>query len=113
MTGAAGDHRVVLRDDRGPQGTWSERATLSGAGLRVEGQSLRVEGQSLRGDDGYEFAVDVAPGQFPALLAALGAPAHADVLDALAAWSRGGGRGLTRLLQDAGVEHRLWNRVGG
>ncbi|MGY1794470.1 hypothetical protein ACI796_10825 [Geodermatophilus sp. SYSU D00525] len=106
MTGAAGDRRVVLRDDRGPQGTWSERATLSGAGLRVEGQSLR-------GDDGYEFAVDVAPGQFPALLAALGAPAHADVLDALAAWSRGGGRGLTRLLQDAGVEHRLWNRVGG
>ncbi|MGY1830114.1 hypothetical protein ACI8AA_06740 [Geodermatophilus sp. SYSU D01180] len=106
MTGATGDRRVVLRDDRGPRGTWSEWAALSGAGLRVAGQSLR-------GDDEYEFAVDVGPGQFPALLAALGAPADADVLDALLAWSRGGGRGLTGLLRDAGVEHRLWNRVGG
>ncbi|MGY1778070.1 hypothetical protein ACI8AV_19655 [Geodermatophilus sp. SYSU D00804] len=106
MTRAAGDRRVVLRDDRGPRGTWSEWATLSGAGLRVEGQSLS-------GDDEYEFAVDVAPGQVPALLAALGAPAAADVLDALVAYSRGGGRGLTRLLRDAGVEHRRWNRVGG
>ncbi|MGY1778796.1 hypothetical protein [Geodermatophilus sp. SYSU D01036] len=106
MTGGTGDRRGVLHDDRGPQDTWSEWAALPAAGLRVEGQSLR-------GDDVHESAVDVGPGQFPALLAALGAPADADVLDALAAWSRGGGRGLARSLQDAGVEHRLRNRVGG
>ncbi len=100
--------RAVSRDDRDPEGTWFEEATLSGSGLRIEGQSTWPDEDPSE----YGFAVDVAAERLPALLAALGAPADADVLDALVARYASGRRGLTQLMDDAGIDYGSWSRVG-
>jgi hypothetical protein len=50
--------------------------------------------------------------RFPALLAALGTPEDADLLDTLVACYRAGGRGLTTLMQEHGIEFGSWSRIG-
>jgi hypothetical protein len=106
---------VDLMQRRDPNGD-SRRLTASllpDGALRLEGQDLGpgVEAFFGAGNREYEYDIVVAAGDVPALLAALGA--QQDVLAALAASYRDEpDLGIVNFLDEHGIAHTFWSRVG-
>ena len=82
-----------------------------GDSLVLVGQDLNPDPEMLLGLREYEYGLTVAAADVPAVVAALGGPPGADVLDLLV--SRGEtvvGAGETHWLAAIGVEAEFWSR---
>lgn len=100
----------VLRDERGPRDSRQLEVTFSESGLRVDGWDLGDSVESFHGAGirEYEWIVDVATSDLPALRAHLGLTATEPLLDAL---ERVGASAVD--LGARAVKHTVvWSRLG-
>ncbi len=108
------EEQVTLRDFRDELGTRRLSATLTAGGdLRIDGQDLGrgVEEYWGSGCREYEWSWTVAAADVPQLKRALGG--RADVLIALRdRFSDDDAIGLKPFLEDNGIPHEVWSRVG-
>lgn len=100
----------VLRDEKRPGDSRYLAVTLTETGLRLEGHDLGdgvavVSGPDIRE---YEWTIDVATKDLPALRKALGASMIAPLLDVLA---RAGAAAVDKAIRE--VPHVVvWSRLG-
>ena len=108
------DRSVTLRDDRDKLGSRHLVASLSADGtLTIEGQDLGRGVEQAFGSGGYEYewAWTIRSEDIPQLIEAL--DAGEDVLAALATRISGDAFiGLGSFLEENGIPHEFWSRVG-
>jgi hypothetical protein len=104
------DRQVRLRDERDGRDIRVLTARREATGdLRLSGHDLGAGTGPVSGDGEYEWETVVPDAHIPALLAVLGAPAGADILDELAErWTGQASYDLERRIRNSGIPVRRW-----
>jgi len=102
--------KVSLRDEHNGEDHRYLDASLEPNGdLRISGQDLGPGTAPVSDDGEYEWEKIIAKEHIPALLALLGAPAEADILNELATrWTGRASYDLERHIRDSNIPVRYW-----
>lgn len=103
---------LVLRDEK----TAFERRELTvyahEGGIRVDGWELGDVTERVHGDREYEWTIDVAEHDLPALVTALGGAPGEDVFDAIRRTCSADPDRLQQVIMGANIPHAWWHRLG-
>jgi len=104
--------KLVLRDER----TATDRRTLvverRGRDLHIDGWELGDLCERVHGDREYEWTIDVAAADVPALVVALGGLRDEDVLAVIARACADRPERLVETIRARAIPHRFWMRLG-
>jgi len=105
--------RIVLRDEK----TDTDIRRLSvydhDGGIRIDGWDLGDQVEKYKGDREYEWMIDVAARDLPALVAALGGQRGEDVFEVIRRTCLDDPNRLQNvILYDPKVPHKWWSRQG-
>ena len=101
---------VLLREEHdGEDHRYLEPRLEPNGDMRISGQDIGPATAPVSPDGEYEWEKVIAEEHVPTLLALLGAPADADILDELAArWTGRGSYELERHIRESGIPVRFW-----
>ena len=104
--------KIVLRDEK--TATDIRRLTVYDheGGLRLDGWDLGDGVQAAFGAREYEWTLDVAASQWPALVTALGGTDGEDVFEVIRRTCSNEPERLHRAIVDAKIPHAWWHRIG-
>lgn len=104
--------KLVLRDEKTP--TDRRRLTVHDhdGGLRLDGWDLGDAVERAHGDREYEWTVDVAAHDLPALVAALGGAPGEDVFEVIRRSCSDDPDRLFRVIVEDRIPHTWWHRLG-
>lgn len=104
--------KIVLRDER--TATDTRRLTVydHDGGVRLDGWDRGDLVEQYQGDREYEWLVDVAARDVPALVAALGGAPDDDVFEVIRRTCTTDPDHLFRVILDRNIPHGWWHRIG-
>jgi hypothetical protein len=103
---------IVLRDEK--TATDIRRLIVQDheGGLRLDGWDLGDGVQAVYGSREYEWTLDVAASDLPALVTALGGAAGEDVFEVIRRTCADAPERLHRVIVDSAIPHVWWHRIG-
>jgi|MudIll2142460700_1097286.scaffolds.fasta_scaffold04173_6 hypothetical protein len=104
--------KIVLRDEQTATDVRQLTVYDHAGGLRLDGWDLGDATAAAHGDREYEWTLDVAARDLPALVKALGGAEGEDVFDVIRRTCVGDPNRLHRVIVDAKIPHAWWHRVG-
>lgn len=102
----------MLRDERTPTDRHTLTVERRGDGLRIDGWELGEICARVHGDREYEWAIDVAAADVPALVAALGGAPDEDALAVIARACTAAPDRLVAALHAHAIPHAFGMRLG-
>jgi hypothetical protein len=100
---------LVLRDEKTPTDIRRLTVEARDGGIHIEGWDL---GDGVGADREYEWTIDIAARDVPALVIALGGASGDDALDAISRTCAADANHLQRVIVDAKIPHAWWHRLG-
>jgi hypothetical protein len=104
--------KIVLRDEKSATNIRRLVVCEHEGGIRLDGWDLGDGVAAIKGVREYEWTLDVAASDLPALVEALGAVAGEDVFEVISRTCMDDPNRLHRTIVDAKIPHAWWSREG-
>jgi hypothetical protein len=104
--------KIVLRSETTPTDRRELSVYNTAEGIRVDGWDMGDEVERLKGAREYEWMIDVAERDLPALVAALGGAAGEDVFDVIRRTCIDDPTHLHSVIVRFQIPHQWWHRIG-
>jgi hypothetical protein len=104
--------KIVLRNERTPSDIRRLVVLDHEGGIRLDGWDLGDGVEAIKGVREYEWILDVAASDLPALVAALGGAAGEDVFEVISRTCMADPNHLYNRIIGAKIPHTWWSREG-